>query len=186
MMNALNAEMTIRHVDGQLVYFVCGLEEGEENQNSHLQLTYMLQVAERNKTTSAAEKKWLKGVVQDAANASMRVTFKTVKKGNEKYVVGYCIKDEGLAHSVLIVMGLSEEEKAEARDVYIAKASDFDQAQSKMNKTPLKTIKKQVAFMLQVKQRLYTVCVVHRQARARRRCLFSHPSTLNCIRHHNA
>ena len=146
MMNALNAEMTIRHVDGQLVYFVCGLEEGEENQNSHLQLTYMLQVAERNKTTSAAEKKWLKGVVQDAANASMRVTFKTVKKGNEKYVVGYCIKDEGLAHSVLIVMGLSEEEKAEARDVYIAKASDFDQAQSKMNKTPLKTIKKQVAF----------------------------------------
>ena len=73
MMNALNAEMTIRHVDGQLVYFVCGLEEGEENQNSHLQLTYMLQVAERNKTTSAAEKKWLKGVVQDAANASMRV-----------------------------------------------------------------------------------------------------------------
>ena len=93
MMNALNAEMTIRHVDGQLVYFVCGLEEGEENQNSHLQLTYMLQVAERNKTTSAAEKKWLKRVVQDAANASMRVTFKTVKKGNEKYVVGYCIKD---------------------------------------------------------------------------------------------
>jgi 16S rRNA C967 or C1407 C5-methylase (RsmB/RsmF family) len=57
MMNALNAEMTLRHVDGQLVYFTCGLEEGEENQNSHLQLTYMLQVAEKNKTTSKKERR---------------------------------------------------------------------------------------------------------------------------------
>ena len=87
------------------------------------------------------------GVVEDAASASMRVTFKTVKKGmNEKYVIGYCIKDEGLAHSVIICIGLSDEEKTEARNVYIAKASEYDQSQSKMNKTPLKTIKKQVAF----------------------------------------
>lgn len=149
--NALQAEMVLRHADGQLVYYVCGLEEGDMNRNSHLQITYGINVQcgsapADKKRIAAAEKKWFKAIVVDAVHCEVRVTFRSVKKGNERFVQGYCLKEENLAHSNVAIIGLNDSEVEEARAHYIAKACAYDQSGGKMNKNPHKKVKKQVAF----------------------------------------
>ena len=79
-------------------------------------------------------------------DSTVRVQFKVVRKGNERYLIGYCLKDEGFAHGNAFTIGLSADEIKAAIDEYHAKASGWDHSAAKINKTPLKKIEKQVAF----------------------------------------
>ena len=151
MQNELHAEMLLRHADGQLSYAVCGLEEGDVERNSHLQITYAVHVtaetAANRKRLSEQEKKWIKGVVESAHNDStVRVQFKTVRNGNEKYLQGYCLKDKNLAHGNEFVVGLTDTQIQDAINEHLAKAAGWDHSAAKINKTPWKTVEKQMAF----------------------------------------
>ena len=113
MLNLLNAEIQLRHADGQVLWLVCGLEHGEQNGNPHLQLVYQVRIlvpsdtTEDKKRSSAKKKAWLKENIA-VEGVDVKVSYKTVKSGNEAYLIGYCVKDQGLAHSVLLIVGLSD------------------------------------------------------------------------------
>ena len=148
--NLLNADMQMRHADGQLVWLVCSLEHGEVDGNPHLQLVYQLRIrvasdshADKKRDT-LKEKIWLKECVS-VEGVDMRVAYKMVKKGNETYLMGYCQKGKGQAHCVILLIGVSDEVALKAFNFYMSKAAEFVKSNVKINKSPSST-HKELAF----------------------------------------
>ena len=98
------------------------------------------------KALSKAEKAWMREIMNAAHPGTARIAYRVVKHGNEKYIQGYCRKDLGLDHSVIFNIGLSEDEQKAGDEGYMSKATGYFKSSNKINKTPHKKIRKQVAF----------------------------------------
>jgi hypothetical protein len=161
---ALYTELQIRKSDGQVVLYTISVERGEENNNPHNQGYYELKdVMVDDATIIKAEKAWIKEQwLASTALPVPRIELRVVRAADALYLIGYCYKDEGLAHFYNVHSGIIADLLARAREFYRSNAGTISWTSKKINKNP-KAEEKQLSFKLGNKITLATWFVHHHQ-----------------------
>ena len=122
-LDELYREFELRRIDGQEL-FVVSCERGEENGHPHGQGVYKLVIGEASLDALLRnEKAWLRARWAHAtALPNPRIDLRIVREQNLMYLVGYCLKDEGLPHFCSVSGGIDADMRARAKELYLEKA----------------------------------------------------------------
>tara|TARA_B110001452_G_scaffold121352_1_gene100699 strand:- start:95 stop:562 length:468 start_codon:yes stop_codon:yes gene_type:complete len=114
-------EFELRRIDGQEL-FVVSCERGEENGHPHGQGVYKLVVGEaRLDALLRNEKAWLRARWAHAtALPTPRIELRIVREQDLMYLIGYCLKDEGLPHCRSVSGGIDADLRGRAKELYLA------------------------------------------------------------------
>ena len=135
---SLYSEMQMRKGDGQVHLYTIAVERGEENNNPHNQGFYeVLGVLVDDATAIKGEKALIKKIWSSATALPVpRIELRIVRPRDALYLIGYCQKDEGMAHFYQVHSGISAETMARAREFYRSNAGTISWTSKKMNKNP--------------------------------------------------
>ena len=141
----------VRRADGQVTLFVMSCERGDENNNPHVQGFYEVEcVMAENDALVRGEKAWIKVLWAEATDLpAPRVEIRVVREQDRMYLIGYCYKDEGMAHFYAVYGGFPKDDDLLARacEFYRCNAGKISFSSKKMKKNP-KAEEKQLAFKL--------------------------------------
>ena len=157
-------ELELRRADGQCKLFEFSCERGDENNHPHVQGVYKLVMNGAGlDALKRSEKAWLRARWLLASTLpAPRIELRVVRDQDMLYVIGYCAKDQGLAHFMTIIGGIDADLLARAKEFYRAHAGEIAWSAKKTNKNP-KADEKQLAFKLGNKVTLAVWFVHHHQ-----------------------